>query len=316
MQKLDFTPVRITTIKAEREVPFSLFIYFKDQYLEYLTPGNAIEKGKYKKLRRQKITKFFIKSEDESGYQKFLDDFLEQTLNSKDTSVDDKVEAVSGQSETAMEQLSKDPASESSFNMTRKAAKNLQKLIFENPEALTRMFGQQSEAGPIIQHCINVAILSIKFAKKKKIDDESIDYLSTAALMHDIGLIQDESDEMRELFNKPKSELGPKEKVTYYAHCKGVVKMLSERPYINNKVIEMIEYHEENLQGSGPHKKGKLTKPQEILSMVNSYDKKITAKSLSPAAAIKEMMIDELGNYNLDLLNDFQAFLKEEKIIG
>lgn len=315
MQKLDFTPVRITTIKAEREVPFSLFIFFKDQYLEYLTPGKAIEKDKYKKLRRQKITKFFIKSGDESSYQQFLDDFLEQTLNSKETTIEDKVEAVSGQSETAMEQLSKDPASESSFNMTRKAAKNLQKLIFENPEALTRMFGQESEAGPIIQHCINVAILSIKFAKFKDVDDESIDYLSTAALMHDIGLIQDDPNEMKDLFSKPKSELSPKEKVTYYAHCKGVVEILSERPYINNRVIEMIENHEENLQGSGPLKRGKLTMPQEILSMVNRYDKKIRAKNLSPATAIKEMMIDELGNYNLELLKDFKGFLKIEKII-
>ena len=157
-------------------------------------------------------------------------------------------------------------------------------------------------------------MLSIKFAKQKKVSEEDIDWLSTAALMHDIGVMQMDKD-TQELFLKEKGSLSPDEKKKYYEHCKGVVQLLAERPYINAKVIELIESHEENLQGSGPLKKSKLSKPQEILSLVNAYDKKIITKGISPADAIKEMMIDELGNYNLELLNEFQAFLKQEKVI-
>ena len=69
------------------------------------------------------------------------------------------------------------------------------------------------------------------------------------------------------------------------------------------------------VEGSGPLKMAKLTKPQEILSMVNAYDKKILTNKVTPAEAIKEMMIDELGNYNLDLLTKFQKFLKDEKVV-
>jgi putative nucleotidyltransferase with HDIG domain len=309
-----YTPVRITTIKAERTVPFPVYIHFKEQYLEYVKAGMAIEKDKYKKLRRQKITKFYILDEHEGQYQQFLDSFLEETLNSKTASVEEKAEAVTGQSETAMERMIEDPGNQTNFDMTRKAAKNLQKLIFENPESLTKIFGQNSEAGSIIKHCINVAVLSIKFAKQKKVSEEDIDWLSTAALMHDIGVMQMEK-ETQELFEKEKASLTPEEKKKYFEHCKGVVQLLAERPYINAKVIELIESHEENLQGSGPLKKSKLSKTQEILSLVNTYDKKIITKGVTPAAAIKEMMIDELGNYNLELLNDFQGFLKQEKII-
>ena len=53
MSDNSYTPVRITTIKAERQVPFPVYIFFKDQYLEYVQQGQAIEKEKYKKLRRQ-----------------------------------------------------------------------------------------------------------------------------------------------------------------------------------------------------------------------------------------------------------------------
>lgn len=314
MSDNSYTPVRITTIKAERQVPFPVYIFFKDQYLEYVQQGKAIEKEKYKKLRRQKITKFFILGKDEGLYQKFLDSFLEETLNSPDASLDDKAEAVTGQSETAIERLQIDPGNQTNFDMTRKAAKNLQKLIFENPESLKRIFGQDSESGPIVQHCINVAAMSVKFALKNKVTEEELDWLSTAALMHDIGVMQMEK-ESQDLFYKPKNDFEGHEKIKYFEHCKGVVQILAEKPYINAQVIELIENHEENLQGSGPHKKSKLSKVQEILSMVNSYDKKIITKKIPPETAIKEMMIDELGNYNLSLLTNFKSFLKEEKVI-
>ncbi|CAM9946773.1 unnamed protein product, partial [Chrysoparadoxa australica] len=166
-----YTPVRITTIKADRVVTFPVYIHFKETYLEYVQKGQAIEKDKYKKLRRQKITKFYILDADEGTYQKFLDSFLEETLNSADASVEEKTELVTGQSETAIDRMTEDPGNETSFDMTRKAAKNLQKLIFENPESLNGVFGADSEAGPIIQHCINVAALSIKFAKAQNVSE-------------------------------------------------------------------------------------------------------------------------------------------------
>lgn len=314
MSQKSFTPLRITTIKAEKVVTFPVYIFFKEQYLEYIQSGHALEKDKHKKLRRQKITKFYIKDSDEPKYQQFLDSLLEDTLNDPNCATEEKVEIVSGQSETAIDRMSDDPGNQTNFDMTRKAAKNLQKLIFENPESLNQIFGQDSEGEQVIQHCINVAVLSIKFAQSLKVSDEEIDYLSTAALMHDIGVMQMEK-EQAELFEKPKSDLTAPEKTTYFEHCKGVVQLLAERPYINNQIIELIENHEENLQGSGPMKKSKLSKPQEILSLVNSYDKKIITKKITPAEAIKELMIDELGNYNLDLLNKFKAFLKSEKVI-
>ncbi len=308
-----YTPVRITTIKAERVVNFPVYIHFKEQYLEYIRPDTSIDKEKYKKLRKQKITKFYILGGDEFKYQNFLDNFLEEALNDPNTSIEEKSEIVTGQAETAMDKMATDPGNEANFNMTRKASKNLQKLIFENPKALTQIFGNEDDENPVIQHCINVAVLSIKFARKKKVSDEEIDYLSTAALMHDLGLM--ENDALQGIFAIAKKDMDTTKKKEYYEHTRGIIGLLSEKPYINQSIIELIEFHEENLQGLGPHKKKKLTPTQEILCMVNAYDKLICTNKLTPKDAVKTMMIDELGNFSLKMLNDFQAFLKEENII-
>ena len=49
--------------------------------------------------------------------------------------------------------------------------------------------------------------------------------------------------------------------------------------------------------------------------MINRYDKLIFTNKITPQEAIKTMMIDELGNYSLKMLSDFQTFLKEETLV-
>ncbi len=312
---MNYTPVRISTLKAEMDIPFNVYIHFKEQYLKYLSDGTQIEKAKFKKLRRQKITKFYIDATDENKYQQFLDDLLNQTLNDDKAEVDEKISIVEGQAETALDRMQDDPGSESSFDMTRKAAQNLRKMIFENPEALARMFGNADNSDDIAKHSINVCVLASKFAASEKVSDEDIDFLCTAALMHDVAIAK-MSDEYKELFHKPRADLSAKEKLEYFKHCDmNFISMLADRPYINEHVINLIKNHEENLQGSGPYKKTKLEKSEEILSLVNTYEKKISGEGLTPDAAIKKMTIDEMGNYDLKMINRFKDFLKAEGVI-
>ena len=312
---MNYTPVRISTLKPEMNIPFEVFIHFKETYLKYVSEGQQIEKAKFKKLRRQKITKFYIDSNNENKYQKFLDDLLNATLNDDSAAVEDKINIVEGQAETALDRMQEDPGSESSFNMTRKAAQNLRKMIFENPDALSKMFGDNDNTDAIARHSINVCVLASKFAAREKVSDEDIDYLCTASLMHDVGVAK-MKDELKDLFNKPKGEMSSKEKLDYFEHCNmNFISMLADRPYINEQVINLIKNHEENLQGSGPYKKKNLEQSEIILSMVNAYDKKISTEGLTPEKAMKQMTIDEMGNYELDMINRFKEFLKAEGVI-
>lgn len=79
--------------------------------------------------------------------------------------------------------------------------------------------------------------------------------------------------------------------------------------------MELVLNHEEVLSGSGPNKKKKLSLPEEVLSLVNNYDKRVLTTKLPPAQVIKEMMIDELGNYDLELINKFKKVLQAEGLL-
>lgn len=310
-----YTPLRINTVKPNRELTFDLFIFFKEQYIIYANRGGEIEQEKFLKLKKQKIAKFYIDEEDESNYQQFLDALLMETMNSETATTEEKVNLVEGACGTAVERMQKDPGSETSYKMTENAAKSLRQCIIENPEALKEIFGKEVEEGDeILKHSLNVSALATKLAAKMGQKDQQLDEMAVAGLLHDIGLMQME-EAHRELFKKNKKDLTPEDRLAYGAHVKDCVAVLNDKPYVNKVILDLIINHEEVKSGQGPNKKTQLSESEYILSLVNIFDKMCLTTDLTPKEAIKEILIEELGNFELDLLNKFKEVLKEEGLL-
>ena len=310
-----YTPLRIRTVKPSRDLTFDLFIFFKDQYILYASRGSQIEEEKYAKLKKQRIAKFYIDEEDEMNYQKFLDALLTETMNSDSATSEEKVNLVEGACGTAVERMQNDPESETSYKMTENAAKSLRQCILGTPEALKEIFGKQvDEEDFLIKHSLNVSALATKLGQKMNLTDDQLDEMSVAGLLHDIGLMQME-ESTRELFKKNRKDFTPDERLKYGAHVKDCVSVLADKPYVNQSAMDLIINHEEVKSGDGPNKKTQLTQSEYILSLVNIFDKMCITTDLSPKEVIKEILIEELGNFELDLLNKFKEVLKEEGLL-
>lgn len=309
---MGYTPLRISTVKPNRVLTFDLYVFFKETYLCYTNRGTAIEDEKYLKLKKQKIAKFYITEKDELNYQRFLDELLNETMNSPTATTDEKVALVDGACSTAVERMQKDPESESSYRMTQNAAKSLRQVITSNPDALKKIFGKKaSDADLIIKHSLNVSALSTKLAEKCRLDDKDVDDIATAALIHDVGIAKLEKSE-QDLFKKDKKAYTSEDKRLYNFHVKDAIAVLKDKPWVTKSIIDLVINHEEVLSGHGPNKKSKLSKSEEILSLVNNYDKRVITSGKKPREIIKEITIDEVGNYSLDLINKFKEVLDAE----
>jgi putative nucleotidyltransferase with HDIG domain len=312
---MEFTPLRITTVKPLRELTFDLYIHFKEQYLCYAKRGEQLSEEKFLKLKAQKIAKFFITEGDESNYQKFLDALLDETLSNPKVDIGEKVAMAEGAAESAVERMQKDPGSESAYRATEKAAKSMRQVILNNPDALKKIFGKKADKSEeVIKHSLNVCALSVKLAEILKCSEKEMDDIGTAALIHDIGMTNMSKADM-ELFYKPKKLLSNDDKRVYYMHTKDAASLLKDKAYVTPAILELVSNHEEVLSGLGPNKKKKLTLSEEILSLVNNYDKRTITNKTSPAQTLKDMMIDELGNYDLKLLNEFKKVLHTEGLL-
>ncbi len=311
---MDFTPLSISTIKPLRKLTFDLYIFFKDQFLCYAKTGEQLSEEKFLKLNTQKIAKFYITQADEGNYQAFLDELLRETLASTSVSLEEKIGMTEGAASSAVERMQTNP-NENSFVATEKAAKSLREVITANPDALKKMFGKKVEkSDEVIKHSVNVCILACKLAEVKKCTEKELDDLGTAALIHDIGVASMKKDDLV-LFSKPKKLLTNEDKRIYYLHCKDASNLFKDKPFVTPEILELVVNHEEVLSGLGPNKKKKLSLLEEILSLVNNYDKRLITLKTTPAQTLKDLMIDELGNYNLPLLNDFKKVLLSEGLI-
>jgi HD-GYP domain-containing protein (c-di-GMP phosphodiesterase class II) len=307
-----YIPLQISTIIPSKAINFDLFIFFKEQYLLYIDSGKAIDDEKLDKLKLQKVARFYIRSQDEFNYQKYLDSILNAALENPTADIDSKVGLVEGAVGTGVEAMCEDPSTAASYKITQKAAKSLRKIIENNPNALKKIYTNVGETlSDLIKHSLNVCALSTGLGKRLGFSEDMLDDLGTAALLHDIGISKMKKED-RTLFIKPKKALTAGEKGVYKFHPEDSVKMLSDKPYVNPRVIELVRAHEENNSGDGPLKKKKLDQMEAILSLCNNYDKRVSEPKSSPRTAIKDLQVEEVGNYDLELIKSFIEMLKAE----
>ncbi len=311
-----FTPIRISTIKSDKALPFDIFIYFKETYLRYTERGVVLKTDQLAKLKKQDVASFYISDEDESNYQQFLDDLLNSIYEDPNTPQEEKVEIIGGTTSNAIENLQKDPTSEASFKSTQKAAKNIRQMLQTLPDVLKNLYVQKTHGDDIIiTHSLNVSALATRFAEVYELPEEDLEALSVAGLLHDLGLSL-LKPEHKKLFLISPAEMTPEEFAIYKNHPHDSIKLLEKNPLMNPKILNLIQKHEERLGGKGyPEGVKTMTIIEEVLALANSYDKRVTLLKMTPAEAIKDIKMSELGNYNMETLNSFKEVLKKEKLL-
>ncbi len=310
-----YTPLRISTIRPHKALTFDLYIFFQEKFLRYADTGKKIEDEHLVKLKKQKIAKFFITDKDEEKYQQFLDEILTETMQDESLSVEKKAEVVEGAATTAVERMKENPASRSAYRMTEQAAGSLRQIISANKDALKIILGKQaSDDDIIIKHSLNVSMLATKLGIAEELNDDELDNLSTAAMIHDLGLLNLSLEEQK-IALKPRKLLTAQERKIYDTHPKDTANLLRDKAYVNKKIISLIMNHEENLSGQGPERKSKLTKSEEILSLTDTYDKRVMCLNMSASEAIADVSVEELGNYDLNLIKALKKILKMEELI-
>ncbi|PIP93900.1 MAG: hypothetical protein COW00_04895 [Bdellovibrio sp. CG12_big_fil_rev_8_21_14_0_65_39_13] len=310
----DYLPLHIESVLPDRPLSFDLFIFFKETYLCYTPKGQPLSTDKLNKLRTQTVARFFVNKSDVDNVYLTLDLSLKEVVMSKEFQADEKVTFTQGAAKTAFENFQLEET-EQNFKLTKKAANSLRQVIQQNPMALKKLFGHKSrEADRIIQHSLNVCGLCTKLGERFKLKEDELEDLATAALIHDVGLTRLTKEE-RNLFIKDPTKFTPDDKRIYNTHCRESTLLMHDKPYINKRVQDLVMNHEENNQGTGPNKVKKLDKLTEILSIVNTYDKKIICENITPMEAFKKFTIDEVGNYTLEVINKFKEVLKSEGLL-
>lgn len=319
----EFSPIRPETLRANCPFDFDLYIRINEKYILYIRKGDEIEDArldKFKqiqKLMEKSVERVFIRSEEEALFHSYMDSSIEEIVTDKGEP-DDQMNAIMEIAENAVEVVFNDPTSVQAFQFAEKAAKGLRKVIQSNPKALKNIFQKKGRQTDTIEnHCKNTAGLALKLAFGMGFRGEDLDNLGTAALLHDLGLINLKKEEQEILFKRPPQRFSPDDKRIYQTHVNHSVQMAASKPFMNEKVINLIAKHEEKNGGNGyPNKTEKLEPLEQILSLANCFDKKISILGMNVSAAFKELQVEEMGNYELKYFQKLREILMAEELFS
>jgi len=308
---MNFVSIRLSTMRPNLVIPFNVYIKVANNYVHYLCEGDDIDFNRLDSLRSKGLRKFYINEEDELKYQAFISTYLE---NIKISSDEAKTSLALEVTEKSAYRVLRDPATEVSSKMAQASSGIVQKILSSNNAILREMVSHGRNANSTLSnriqaHLSNTASISIKFAESL---DSNINTttLGLAAYYHDVSFMQYPPGE-QSLFFKEIKEMSATELQAYKNHPEKSVQVLQDKAFADKEVVDLIMAHEENVSGQGfPKKLTKLTLSQEVLSLCAFYDREITCLGKDPDQLYANLMIDQVGIYNLELLKKFKSFVK------
>ncbi|MBF0360778.1 MAG: HD domain-containing protein [Oligoflexia bacterium] len=269
---LRWISIHLSSIEPDVELPAPLFIYINGKFLEFKGKGDVISNEKYEQFILKKLPYLFIMAHNADIFDEWLEKIRIKNLESIAVNAGIENKELISIKQTIKEHVSR----VFSGDMSDKAISNVTwetrafvKIIGESPVANVSFVKLSESSKNIIEHSINVAILSVYLAhhlgyKQLKILESAF----LGGLFHDIG----------------KTTLD----VQYYEeHNLDVLKQkLKEHPIIGRQalqsnasigeeVLRIIEEHHEHNDGSGyPYEKrgAQLYDLTKLVSIADAFD--------------------------------------------
>ena len=161
------------------------------------------------------------------------------------------------------------------------------------------------------QHCINVAILSATIGIGLGLNNEQLNNLTTAALLHDIGKM----DIPTEILDKP-AKLTDEEFEIIKNHSNLGYEKVKDNYNISSTIKVAIKEHHENQDGSGYplHLKGdEIHIFAKIIHVADVYDalvsKRSYKKAYKPSEAIEYLMANVGNMFDLNVVITFLKYI-------
>lgn len=185
------------------------------------------------------------------------------------------------------------------------AKKMVQELKYKETLKLD-LLDIKNDKNYIYKHCVSVAVFSIVLGIGLGLNEEQLENLSVAGLLHDLGKL-----EVKKKVLNAKHVYNTKEMDEMKKHPMNAYEMLKDYPFISSVSRNSILFHHENLDGTGYYQISgeKLGLFPRILRVADTYDA-LTAQrqyreAQSPADAIEYIMGNVGTLFDKDVVDIF-----------
>lgn len=316
---LVFKPIRVSTLRGERKIPFNAYIKLGERHVLYCRKGDSFEGSRLERLKNKNLERLFVLESEIGKYDKYLQDNLDEAfdVNSKKDLLSRTV-VIQGHQQALIEDIMDDPTIEEHYAIARSSCFRFIDFMTKNELALKCMLSIGNEHMSISHHGVNVASLAICIAKNLAGDQNlaSLDQpelMCLGALLHDIGRA-----ELSFPSTLNKKDMNAAQLIEYKKHPSLGIEKIRELRHFDEIVSNIIHDHEEFIDGTG-YPQGlterQLSPHTLIVSVANTYDHLISFEKMPIKEALKFMIIDSMGLHPLDMMKALQLSLKKGHLL-
>ncbi len=266
----------------------------------YLKKGDSFEGIRLKKLKEKKLKKMFIAVDEENSYLDYLEKNINLAYDNKSqVNIQTRAEIIQGDQQSKTEEVFEDLDNVKTYHVAKEAAGKYVDFILSNDKALSSILNVNNSENSIDQkishHSVAVATLSIALANKLGINDSRrAQLLTMGALLHDFGHFDSTID-----YTKAIGKMRPLEASFYFTHPTSGAEKVRGKKHFDEAVINIIEQHEELIDGTGPgHLLEADTDPLAlIVSSCNAIDRLITYQGIDRSEAVKFSQAEAPGTH-------------------
>jgi putative nucleotidyltransferase with HDIG domain len=145
------------------------------------------------------------------------------------------------------------------------------KTMAHNPNAMVLLTNLREKQQDTATHCLNICVYSALFGHYLSFDQQQIESLSMAALLHDVGKLK----LPQTVLAKPYDSLSPEEHEQLQKHAEYGAELLRKFTEVPDEIAEVAHSHHEKMDGTGfPRglKGPEIGTMSKIIGIINEYE--------------------------------------------
>lgn len=277
-----YSPVSIKKLLVDSYINFDLFIKTEGNFVLYKNRNLQVTTDDFTRLADHDVEILFIHNKDKKNYKNYLENNIENCLNSDDVPIQKKAEALYESAVNVIEDVFSNPRSGETIKRSREIINHTVDFILAAPQAFANLLKIRKYDYYTYTHSVNVCTFLVSLSQELGITDKKMLLeVGEGGLLHDLG----KSQISPKIINKP-GKLNKAEWELMQKHPEIGVGIGKETRNISAVSLSIIGQHHEKLSGRGyPRglKGGELNRFASMASIVDVYDALTTNRSYSPA---------------------------------
>jgi putative nucleotidyltransferase with HDIG domain len=294
----------IYDIKITHTVFFTLYMKRGDNFVPCVTEGSAFDQELKDSLIDRGITKIYMEEEAVESH----------TIHRKESlgDLDKKSAYIYDTASGIVENLFKEPTREN-IQKSKEVVNDILDEILLEEKVFSSLLKVTSYDYYTYSHCVNVAVYSLGLGKYIGLSGDDLAVLGQAAILHDIGKSQIDSN----IINKT-SKLTYEEYNIVKKHPEYGYDLMSKYKDIDQRILYGIRHHHEKLNGHGYPDRLHGTQIHlfaQIVALADIFDALTTRRSykepMTTYEAFKLMKDKMAGEFDQKLFTDFVRLMSK-----